>query len=306
MMAGSCFAEHIGSKLQQNKFDIVLNPFGIVFHPFPLAASIERMIQAKEYTTDELLHHHHLWTSFDHHGSFSHPDIAISLKQINEALRQGHDQLKKSTWILVTFGTAWAYRLKSNGKIVANCHKYPASEFERIKTDADEIYRTWASSMQQLQVFNPDARIIFTVSPVRHLRDGAHENQLSKATLLLSIEKLNRDFPHTGYFPAYEIMMDDLRDYRFYGEDMIHPNNTAIDYIWEYFCNTYMADHTLIIMKEVDEIIKAAGHRFIHKTTENIVFAEKNLEKIRQICRQNPGLDFSREIKQFEEIIHKA
>ena len=296
LMLGSCFAENLGARLRQFKFDVVFNPFGIVYHPAPAAHQLERIMTAEPYAVSELQQHNELWHSFDHHGRFSHPDVSECLEQINMELRQAHDQLARSGWLFVTFGSAWAYRSKSSGRMVSNCHKFPASDFERIRFGIDEIYAVWTETITRLRQFNPEIRIVFTVSPIRHLRDGAHENQLSKSTLLLAVDRLNRDMENTGYFPAYEIVLDELRDYRFYAEDMTHPNNVAIDCIRKRFCENCMTDETLQIMKVVEDIVKASEHRPIHHTSELRTFAAACMEKIARLKQQMPLLDFTEEI----------
>jgi hypothetical protein len=293
LMLGSCFAENLGARLQQLKFDVVLNPFGIVYHPAPAAHNLERIIAGQLYTKNELLYHNELWCSFDHHGRFSHPDASECLKQINAGLSRAHDVLARAKWLFITFGTAWAYRLKSSGRIVANCHKLPASGFERIRFDTDEIYAVWKETIDRLRQFNPAVKVVFTVSPVRHLRDGAHENQLSKATLLLAVHRLNRELADTAYFPAYEIVLDELRDYRFYSEDMTHPNSTAINYIRQRFCESYMTEDTLQTVKAVEDTVKAAAHRPIHHTSACRKFADSRLEQISKLKQQYPHLDFT-------------
>ena len=299
LMLGSCFAENLGARLQQLKFDVVLNPFGIVYHPAPTTLQLERIISAKPYTVSELQLHNELWHSFDHHGRFSHPDVSVCLEQINRELQQSHHQLERSDWLFVTFGTAWAYRLKTNGRIVANCHQFPAADFERIRFDVDEIHAVWTETIVRLRQFNPKIKIVFTVSPIRHLRDGAHENQLSKSILLLAVDRLNRNVENTCYFPAYEMVLDDLRDYRFFAEDMTHPNATAINYIWQRFCETYITEDALQTMKAVHDIVKAAEHRSIHQTSEYRKFTDTYLEKITKLRQQMPQLDFTEEIKRF-------
>lgn len=299
MMIGSCFAESLGVWLQQLKFDVAVNPFGIVYHPASAAYHLERIISAKPYTTDDLQLQHELWHSFDHHGRFSHPDISICVKQINDKLQQAHDQLARSEWLFVTFGSAWAYRLKPTGRVVANCHKFPASDFERIRFGVDEIYALWKEIIDRLRQFNPAIKVVFTVSPIRHLRDGAHENQISKSTLLLAVDRLKREDDNIGYFPAYEIVMDDLRDYRFYDENMTHPNDVAINYIRQRFCESYMNGDTLQTIKKVEDIIKATAHHPIQYTSEYQKFAAANLEKIARLKQQYPFLDFTKETERF-------
>ncbi len=299
VMIGSCFAESIGSKLQQLKFDISLNPFGIVYHPLPAARNMERIISGKLYAPDELQLHQELWCSFDHHGRFSHPDSNVCLEQINAELRQARRQLSEANLLFVTFGTAWAYRRKADKRIVANCHRYPASDFERIRSDVDEIYDVWIATLTKLHRFNPNLQIVFTVSPIRHLRDGAHENQLSKAVLLLAVDKLIGATASAGYFSAYEIVLDDLRDYRFYDEDMTHPGTQAVNYIWQRFRECFMTKETQKLMQEVEEIVKASAHRPIHRTSASVAFAEKSLEKIALLQQRLPQADFSKEIANF-------
>ena len=299
VMLGSCFAENLGARLRQLKFNIALNPFGIVYHPAPAARNLERIISGKPYTVDELQQHNGLWCSFDHHGRFSHLDVSVCLRQINNELQQAHDQLARSEWLFVTFGTAWAYRLKTTGQIVANCRKFPASDFERIRFDVDEICTIWAATITKLRQINPAIKVVFTVSPIRHLRDGAHENQLSKSTLLLAVERLNRELDKTGYFPAYELVLDELRDYRFYDENMTHPNAVATNYIRQRFYECYMEEDTLQIMKTVENIVKASAHKPIHHTSECREFAARYLAKIAGLKQQMPILDFSEEIEKF-------
>ncbi len=303
VMLGSCFAENMGNILQRLKFDISLNPFGIIYHPLPAAQNAERMITGKPYCADELRLHGELWHGFDHHGRFSHPDINVCLQRMNDELSRAHKRLMRADLLFVTFGTARAYRLKSDGRIVANCHKYPASDFEHFRSDADEICRIWTKCILNLREFNPDVKIIFTVSPIRHLSDGAHENQLSKSVLLTAVDRLIGETTGTGYFPAYEIMLDDLRDYRFYDEDMTHPNRTAVNYIWQRFTETYMTDNTRKLMKETEDIVKASEHRPIHRTSACRTFAAKYLEKIARLQPAIPQADFTKEIELFERML---
>ena len=300
LMLGSCFAENLGVKLKQLKFNVTLNPFGIVYHPAAAAQQLKRIITGKPFSADELHLHNELWHSFDHHGRFSHSEVSTCLEQINTELRQAHSELLRSELLFVTFGSAWAYRLKCSGQIVANCHKLPASDFERIRFDVDGIHSVWMETIATLRRFNPSIRIVFTVSPIRHLRDGAHENQLSKSTLLLAVDRLNRESENTGYFPAYEIVLDELRDYRFYSEDMIHINIVAINYIWQRFCENFMNENTIQIMKTVEEIVRAAAHRPLHQTAGLQKFAANYLEKIANIKQKYPLLNFTEEAEWFE------
>ena len=303
LMLGSCFAENLGERMKQLKFNIVLNPFGIVYHPAPAAHQLTRIMSGKRYTKYELYQHNELWHSFDHHGQFSHSDVSVCLERINHELQQAHAQLARAEWLFVTFGTAWAYRLKGKDRTVANCHKFPSSHFERVRFEVNRIIFIWSKVIARLRRFNPAIKVVFTVSPIRHLRDGAHENQLSKSILLLAIERLNSEVENTFYFPAYEIVLDELRDYRFYDETMTHPNAVAIDYIWQRFCECYMEGHTLQIMKTVENIVKASAHIPIHQTSECRIFAGNYLEKIAGLKQQMPCLDLAKETERFEKMM---
>ena len=303
LMMGSCFAENLGERMKQLKFNIILNPFGIVYHPDPAAYQLSRIISGKTYTASELHHNNELWHSFDHHGRFSHSDISVCLEQINHGLEQAHEHLARAEWLFVSFGTAWAYRLKGKIRAVANCHKFPSSDFERVRSEVNRINFIWSKVIARLRRFNPAIKVVFTVSPIRHLRDGAYGNHLSKSILLLAVERLNRHVENTLYFPAYELMLDELRDYRFYDETMTHPNTVAIDYIWQRFRECYIGENTLKIMKSVEEIVKASAHRLIHNTSDCRKFAGNYLEKIEKLKQQMPFLDFTEESERFEMII---
>ena len=237
-----------------------MNPFGILYNPFSIADALERLMDGTLFDAPELFQHNGLWHSFAHHGSFSSASPEQTLTMINGRLETAHEALKHCRHLFITFGTAWIFRLKSTGQVVANCHKLPANEFihERISTDA--FVDRWMPLMHRLHQYNPDLQILFTVSPVRHLSDGAHENQLSKATLLLLVERLCKE-SNTSYFPAYELMLDDLRDYRFYAPDMTHPSQTAIDYVWERFSDCFFDEETRALMIEIDKINNELQHR---------------------------------------------
>jgi hypothetical protein len=302
MALGSCFAESIGKQLERLKFNVVMNPCGIVFHPLALARQLARMMTGQAYTADELTYHNGLWCSFDHHGRFSHPDAAVCLNRINAELQQGCNRLAETQWIFVTFGTAWAYRLKDSGKLVANCHHYPAASFERILIEMEEICACWESALVALRRMNPCVRAVFTVSPVRHTGD-AHENQLGKSALLLAIHRLTQAMPeYVTYFPAYEIMLDDLRDYRFYDEDMAHPGKQAVRYIWEKFRDTFLGAETGAITDEVESIMKATAHRPIHMNEATAAFASEQCRKIRRLQQRFPNMNFTDEIHALEQI----
>ncbi|HEX2935123.1 MAG TPA: GSCFA domain-containing protein [Bacteroidales bacterium] len=295
MFIGSCFSENIGNKVAEAKFSTDNNPFGIVYNPLSVKLVLSRLIEHKPYTTDELFNYEGVWSSFDHHSRFSDVGAATCLQKINERFEHSSQFLSKAGFLFITFGTSYVYSKKQDGNIVANCHKLPASNFDRKRLTVTEIVADYHILLEQLYRVNPHLNIIFTVSPVRHWKDGAHENQLSKAILLLAIDQIVKDFPHTSYFPSYEIIMDDLRDYRFYEEDMLHPNKVAINYIWDRFKDVFMDGDTLNLMKEVEKVVSACSHRpFNPQTVQYKTFVKQTLNKIKLLQDQYP-ISFSQE-----------
>jgi hypothetical protein len=241
-------------------------------------------MDGNEYSADELQMNHDIWFSFDHHGKFSAMDINVCLSGINDRFRISAQRIQKANFIFFTFGTAYVYYLKSTGQVVSNCHKVQAKEFDRKRISLEEIVEEYVTLITRLRKINPDVCIIFTVSPVRHWKDGAHENQLSKSLLLLATERICSQLDRTFYFPAYELMMDDLRDYRFYDEDMVHPNSVAVGYIWDKFTGSFMEKETISLMKEVDKIVTARNHRPINAESSHYkIFANQMIGKIKQL-----------------------
>lgn len=239
LVMGSCFAEHMGTRLQQIKWRAVVNPFGVLYNPLSIAEALGRLIDAHRYGEDELAEFPDGgWNTWLHHSRYSHPDRREALDAINNSMEAAAGMLAQADWLVLTLGTAWVYRLKEDGRVVGNCHKVPEREFVRQRLSVDEIVETFVALLDRLWSVNPGARVLLTVSPVRHLKDGLHGNQLSKATLLLAVDELCRRMPERCvYFPAYEVLMDELRDYRFYAEDMCHPTQQAVNYIRERFLN---------------------------------------------------------------------
>lgn len=260
-MLGSCFAENIGQRLKYYRFRTELNPCGIVYNPMSVANVLKLMLEKYRFTEKDLLYNADKWVSLYHHGCFSAPTKELCLEHINERLGRAADGFEKTDLLLMTFGTAWVYRYKERGMIVANCHRFPAGDFERFCLTPEEIVGVYRLLIRQLREVNPKLRIVFTVSPIRHWKDGAHGNQLSKAVLLLAIDRLVQEFPEVYYFPAYEIVMDELRDYRFYGEDMLHISSLAVEYIWEKFKETWISPAIEPLMKRVDKLNKSLAHR---------------------------------------------
>lgn len=287
VMLGSCFAENIGKKLIDCGFNVVMNPMGILYNPISIFSALERIVEGRKFTEDELFCHNGLWTSFMHHGSFSHADKNEALKMMNERLKEGHEQLKDATHLIITFGSAEVY--ERNGKVVSNCHKLPAREFTHRLLSINEINNLYKSFVIETQNIAP-LQTIFTVSPVRYLGDGAHHGQINKATLLLATNEICKE---TGadYFPSYEIMMDELRDYRYYAEDMIHPSDVAINYIFERFAETYLTDEAIRTADEIRKIKKSLAHRPLHPDSEEYQnFKKKLSQQIAAIVEKYPNV----------------
>lgn len=269
MLFGSCFSENIGKKLLQSKFQVDVNPFGILYNPYSISAAIQRLLSATPFEESDLLFSDGLYHSLMHHGHFSAPDKATCLRRISERFESAVLQLKQTDLFLITFGSAYLYQWKENGKVVANCHKLPARLFRRFRLSVEEITEEWEKLISMLISIRPDIKIVFTVSPIRHWKEGAHENQISKSILHMATDNLEHLFPgNVRYFPAYEIMIDELRDYRFYDDDMIHPSSFAIDYIWQLFSNSFFSEETIKINREWEEIRKALEHRPFYPNTE--------------------------------------
>ena len=233
---GSCFADEIGVRLQEGDFHVEMNPFGALYNPASIAAAVRRLMEDREIGMDDLVQHEGLWHSWHHHGCFSHSTAEETLAACNSRIHQAHQALKEASLLMVTFGTAWVF--EREGEIVANCHKLPPQMFVRRRMTVEEIVALWQPLLQELAAYYPGLKVLFTVSPIRHMADGAHGNQLSKSTLLLAIDNLlpTAHYPlPTYYFPSYEIVLDELRDYRFFDEKMTHPTPLAVDIVWDRF-----------------------------------------------------------------------
>jgi hypothetical protein len=296
IMLGSCFADNIGERLTSYKFDVNSNPFGVLYNPISVGNSIRILIDQKEFSEADLNFANDKWFSFSHHSRFSNTDENECLQGINTEIQKSSLDLANSDVLYITFGTAWVFEWIETGDIVSNCHKLPAKDFHRYRLDVEEIVKFYKSLIISLAVFNPDLKIVFTVSPIRHWKDGAQGNQLSKATLLLAIEQLVELFEQVSYFPAYEIVMDELRDYRFYAEDMLHLNSTAVNYIWGRFQDTYMENQTLEVMKKIEKIVSASKHRpFNPDTISHQSFITNTLADIERLQHQYPNVILDQE-----------
>ncbi len=310
MLFGSCFSENIGRKLQQNKFQVDLNPFGILYNPMSVSSSIRRLLQKDEFTESDLVYNNEMYHSFKHHGSFSDTDKNRCLKNISNRYNKAAEFIESTNMFFITFGSAYVYRLKKTSEndkdgIVSNCHKFSADKFERTRLSIDDIFDDWKYIIRLLKTVNPNAKFIFTVSPIRHWKDGAHENQISKSILHLAIDRLINFFgSDLSYFPAYEIMIDELRDYRFYEEDMNHPTQFAVDYIWMLFSKTYFSDFTMSINKEWTQIRKSLDHKALFPDTNSFRdFMIQTSENLKKFALKYPYISCEQEIQKISSIL---
>ncbi|MBQ6978158.1 MAG: GSCFA domain-containing protein [Paludibacteraceae bacterium] len=262
LMLGSCFSDEIGRQMEERKMQVTCNPFGTLYNPLSIANAIHMT------ELPELVEHDGLWHSMAHHGSFSRATKEEAEKAVAESIETMQRALEEATVVIVTFGTAWVYELSAISHqpsvIVGNCHKMPEKWFSRRRLTVEEIVEAWQPILAQYA----DKKWLFTVSPIRHVRDGLHENQVSKATLLMAVDQMvNSTWPNGKwqYFPSYEIVMDELRDYRFYADDLVHPSSMAVEYIWERFCETFCTSQTINAMHLAHKEWKFAHHRPLHE-----------------------------------------
>lgn len=308
MLFGSCFSENIGIKLLQNKFKADVNPFGILYNPFSVSNSIKRLISGEHFSERDLVCYNGMYHSFMHHGHFSDTDKQVCLEKIMERFERAASIIRNAGLFLITFGTAYIYKWKDNGMLVSNCHKFPACRFHRSRLQVEEIVEEWNEVITQILSINPDSKFIFTVSPVRHLKDGAHENQVSKSILHLAVDSLRNGFAGSVYyFPAYEVMIDELRDYRFYEDDMIHPSPFAIDYIWHLFAEAFFSCETREVNREWEQIRKAIFHRPLHPTARSYkMFLEQTLQKLELFSDRHPEIECEEERALLKEKLYRS
>jgi hypothetical protein len=299
LLAGSCFSENIGSRLEHYQFKSRTNPLGIAFNPISLHSLLSMKKEAG--VQDMYLNHHDVCFNYQFHSAFSSLDKEQLRSSINAAIQQQRAWLSKSNILIISYGTAWVYRLKESGSIVNNCHKQAAKLFEKHLLSIDEIVQSWTDTYSLLsKVHNKDFKVIFTVSPVRHLKDGFHENQLSKASLLLAVDKICQQHAECFYFPSYELLMDDLRDYRYFEKDLLHPNTLAIDYIWDFFTSTYFDEVTQIRVKQIEQLKQSLMHKPFHSNSkQHQLFLEQLLVKLKRFSEE-AGISFASEIAQLE------
>lgn len=304
MFIGSCFAYSMGSRMEMGRMPVMINPSGAVFNPVSVRNTLDTLLTKKEFNHDDLFFHDGLWLSFNHYTDFSSEDPLKVLDKINRKSKEAADFLVNAGFLFLTFGTARVYRFKKSGLIVSNCHKIPGGQFDIEMLSAGDIVKLWKIVLDRLHELFPRLKIVFTISPVRHWKDGAHGNQISKSVLLLAVEELLNHPSSPQYFPAYELVMDELRDYRFYKDDMLHPSEMAINYIWEAFSGCYMEAKTLNIWDRVNKITKACNHRLNTDSPLKVkYFAERMLTQISEVEADVPVIDLSFEKNYFQNLL---
>jgi GSCFA family len=300
ILTGSCFTEHIGNHLMEMKFDVLQNPNGILFDPLSVAHSLISYIKPEIYRSEDLFLNNELWQSWDHHSFFSNTILATTVEQINNSQRRAHEVLKKADWLIITLGSAFSYSLAENNRAVANCHRAPANWFKKRLLPVEVMLALLDEAIHRLADFNPGLRIIFTISPVRHIRDGVVENNRSKARLIEVVHQLVDKFDKTFYFPAYELVIDVLRDYRFYDKDLVHPNYMATNYVLEKFMEAYVYADSRILADEIRQLTISKKHRPMHPETKaHQKFLDEQLLKTKLLAKKYPFLNFKDELEYF-------
>jgi hypothetical protein len=292
LMLGSCFTENIGARLQSLHLPVLTNPFGIVYNPVSIAKNINYLMTTDLFSEKDIFKEGDLWHSWQHHSRFSSPEKAEILRGINTELSSARSHFLKTKTLILTLGTANVFIEKKSNQVVTNCHKVPPQYFEKKRLSVSDIVSNLKSVFEQIFLQNADCQIVMTVSPIRHLRDGLIENNRSKAVLLLACAELSDLFPNVHYFPAYELVIDDLRDYRFYAPDMMHPTDQAIDYIWQHFRDTFFSEKTKIIMDDIQKINLMKKHRPLHPNTEGYQqFVNTLQQKVDDLKNKYPFLE---------------
>ncbi|RBA29431.1 GSCFA domain-containing protein [Flavobacterium tibetense] len=294
LLLGSCFAENIGDKFDYFKFQSTTNPFGIIFNAVSLEKLIRRAVENKKFTENDIFFHNELWHCYEVHSELSHPDKEEFLNNLNLILETTKNQINSLSHCIITLGTSWVYRNMESNEIVANCHKVPQKHFTKELLSISQTEESLQKIVSLIHSVNPNCHFIFTVSPVRHIKDGFVENTLSKAHLITALHKTITHYPSPmTYFPSYEIMMDELRDYRFYAEDMLHPNQTAIDYIWEQFAASTISEENQSLMIEIESVQKSLTHKPFNPNSESHQKFINHLDlKIKTIQNQYPFIKF--------------
>lgn len=291
LLMGSCFAEEIGEKLQEHRFNTLINPHGILYNPLSITNALTSYLDGKVYTTADLFQHNDTWHSWDHHSRFSGLTPEATLENINGMQAAAVKSIETTDWLILTLGSAHAYVLKENSRMVGNCHKVPAGNFYKRLLTVDEVVTALDNVMHRLFFRNKKVNILFTVSPVRYIRDGVVENNLSKAVLLQAVHHLVNKFNRLFYFPAYELVIDDLRDYRFYKEDLVHPNELAINYVWERVVKACISEDSQALLHQIADINRAAAHRpFIRESSQHQQFMRTYAARVNALMGAHPEL----------------
>ncbi len=300
LLVGSCFTEQIGNKLEQMKFSVLQNPNGILFNPASISKSLKRYADPIPYMEEDLFYYNELWASWDHHSRFSGPGKTKVLSGMNDSLQRANTFLKECHWLIITLGSAFVYERNEEYKreVVANCHKVPTDKFRRRLLSAEEVKANLQAAFDAIFAVRPYLNVILTISPVRHLREGFVENNRSKANLITAVHELTG--PNVFYFPSYELIIDDLRDYRFYAEDLVHPNYSATNYVWEKFIQAAVDPGAMDLLKEIAIINNAYQHKpFNPASAQHQKFMEQNLQKCIHLKERFPYLDLEEEIIKF-------
>lgn len=288
---GSCFSENMGLKMKNVFFKTEINPFGVLYNPISILNSIQLLLQNKKFTASDIFEYKSLWHSFAHSSSFSDVSSELCLSKMNERISFASEFIKSTDVLLITFGTAWVFTDKESGRVVSNCHKLPSGKFNRRRLTVDEITMGYSDLLTKLKALYPNLNVVFSVSPIRHWKDGAHENTISKSTLLLAVDALQNQFGNVHYFPAYELLMDELRDYRFYASDMLHPSDVAVEYIWSKFSESVFSEETLQLMKKLEQLAADRAHRPLHPLSpEYALFKENTGKRKNEIIQKYPFL----------------
>jgi hypothetical protein len=303
LLLGSCFTDSIGQRLNKYKFKAFSNPFGTLYNPTSIYNSLQILLQNKLFTDKDLHYHNNLYFSFYHHSSFSHTSKNKSLEMINHHITESSQALQNANFLFISFGTAYAYQHNELNTIVSNCHKLPQNIFNRVLLKPSQIINNYKRIILNIKEINPKLIIIFTVSPIRHWKDGAVNNQLSKSILINAIHEIISNTDNTAYFPSYELVMDDLRDYRFYTKDMLHLNEQAIDYIWDKFAESYFSSHTNNIINQIGKIISAINHKPFHPNTKVYDTFLKNQHKNAIHLQNQHNINLNNEIDFFKNKI---
>ena len=292
VLLGSCFSDNIGSKLHGALMSVTVNPMGTLYNPLSITRGVKLLIAGDPIEGRNLFMQGGVWNSYDFHSRHSLPDKQATINHMNRQIEAGHNALRQASLLTVTLGTAMVYRLRSTGQVVANCHKVPGHEFNRGRVTVDEAVQALDDMLTRVHEFNPQLRVILTVSPIRHIADGLDVNSLSKACLRVAIDNvLERHSDYCDYFPAYEIMLDDLRDYRFYSSDMVHPSDMAVEYIWQAFQATYLDDRSALAVSRCERVYKRLQHRPMSANRETVErFNADTASVVRNLIKEYPYL----------------